>query len=126
MYRTDFAAADSKVATVTDPSGRTAALLSLTGALLLLPVSLAPCVAGAVDGATALLSFCPARRTWPAPSLSFAAPATPRAAAAARLPGLSPARIPSRAGDRTAKIVTLVLAVTLILEVIRAFTIGGL
>jgi heme O synthase-like polyprenyltransferase len=58
MYRKDFAAADLKVATVTDPSGRTAALLSLAGALLLLPVSLAPCIAGAAGwgyGAAAIL-----------------------------------------------------------------------
>lgn len=46
LYRREFAAADLKVATVVDPSGRTAALISLLGAVLLLPVSLAPTLLG--------------------------------------------------------------------------------
>jgi protoheme IX farnesyltransferase len=48
LYRRDFAAADLKVASVVDPSGRTAAVLSLIGAALLLPVSLAPSLTGAI------------------------------------------------------------------------------
>jgi protoheme IX farnesyltransferase len=42
LYRDQFAEADSKVATVVDPSGRTAAALSVVGALALIPVSLVP------------------------------------------------------------------------------------
>ncbi|MGO8749949.1 MAG: heme o synthase [Thermoguttaceae bacterium] len=59
IYRKDFAAANLKVATVTDPSGRTAALLSLTGALLLLPVSLAPCFTGAAGWGYGLAAILP-------------------------------------------------------------------
>lgn len=46
LYREDFASAELKVATVTDPTGRSAALVSLAGAALLVPVSLAPWLAG--------------------------------------------------------------------------------
>ncbi len=42
LYREEFAAASLKVASVTDPSGRTAGVLSLAGAGLLLPISLLP------------------------------------------------------------------------------------
>lgn len=42
IYRDDFAAAQLQVATVVDPSGRSAGVISLVGAVLLLPVSLAP------------------------------------------------------------------------------------
>lgn len=48
LYRDDFAAASLQVATVVDPSGRTATRLSLWGAIALLPVTLAPCFAGKV------------------------------------------------------------------------------
>lgn len=46
LYREDFGAAGLKVASVTDPSGRTAAILSLAGAVLLVPASLASTFAG--------------------------------------------------------------------------------
>jgi protoheme IX farnesyltransferase len=42
LYRDQFASAEVKLPTVVDPSGRSAALLSLTGAAALLPVSLLP------------------------------------------------------------------------------------
>jgi heme o synthase len=42
MYRDDFAAANLKVATVVDPSGRVATRLALCGAIALLVASLAP------------------------------------------------------------------------------------
>jgi protoheme IX farnesyltransferase len=42
LYRDDFAAADLKVATVVDPSGRVAGALAVVGAVALLPVSLLP------------------------------------------------------------------------------------
>jgi len=42
IYRHEFAAADVKVATVVDPSGRTAAWMAVTGAVALLAVSLVP------------------------------------------------------------------------------------
>jgi len=46
LCRDDFAAAGLKVATVVDPTGRTAAAVSLLGATLLVPVSLTPTWAG--------------------------------------------------------------------------------
>jgi protoheme IX farnesyltransferase len=58
LYRADFAAANVKVASVVDPSGRIAARLALIGAAALLPVSLAPCLDKRVGwgyAATALL-----------------------------------------------------------------------
>ncbi len=59
LYRADFAAARLKVASVVDPSGRTAARLSLIGAAALLPVSVAPCLDGRVGWryAAAALAF---------------------------------------------------------------------
>ena len=42
LYRHDFAAANLRVATVTDPTGRTAAVLAVLGAIVLLPVSMLP------------------------------------------------------------------------------------
>jgi protoheme IX farnesyltransferase len=42
LYRDQFAIADSKVATVVDPSGRLAGMFSVAGALALLPVSWLP------------------------------------------------------------------------------------
>jgi protoheme IX farnesyltransferase len=42
LYRQQFASARVKVATVTDPSGRTAARLAVIGAIALLPASLLP------------------------------------------------------------------------------------
>jgi protoheme IX farnesyltransferase len=42
LYRDQFASAEVKLPTVVDPSGRSAGLLSLMGALVLLPVSLVP------------------------------------------------------------------------------------
>jgi len=46
LCREDFAAAELKVASVTDPSGRTAGLVSLLGAALVVPLSLVPWWAG--------------------------------------------------------------------------------
>ena len=46
LYRDQFAAAGLKVASVTDPSGRTAGAIALAGAGVLLPVSLVPWWAG--------------------------------------------------------------------------------
>lgn len=40
LYREDFAAARLKVASVIDPTGRTAAVVSLAGAMFLVPISL--------------------------------------------------------------------------------------
>jgi protoheme IX farnesyltransferase len=48
LHRADFAAADLKLATVVDPSGRIAARVALAGAATLLPVSLIPCFGGRV------------------------------------------------------------------------------
>jgi heme o synthase len=45
-YRQEFAAAEVKVAAVTDPTGRSAALWAVLGAAILLPVSLAPVLLG--------------------------------------------------------------------------------
>jgi protoheme IX farnesyltransferase len=42
LYRADFAAANLRVASVVDPSGRIAARLALAGAIALLPVSVVP------------------------------------------------------------------------------------
>ncbi len=42
LYRDQFASAEVKLPTVVDPSGRSAAILSLMGAVALLPVSLVP------------------------------------------------------------------------------------
>jgi protoheme IX farnesyltransferase len=42
LYRDQFATAEVKLPTVVDPSGRSAAILSLMGAVVLLPVSLVP------------------------------------------------------------------------------------
>lgn len=46
LYRDQFALADVRVATVADPSGRTAAILSVLGAAALVPVSLVPLATG--------------------------------------------------------------------------------
>jgi cytochrome c oxidase assembly protein subunit 15 len=46
LRRDDFAAAELRVASVVDPTGRTAAAISLVGAVLLVPISLAPFWAG--------------------------------------------------------------------------------
>jgi NAD(P)-dependent dehydrogenase (short-subunit alcohol dehydrogenase family) len=46
LYRDQFALADVRVATVADPSGRTAAILSVLGATALVPVSLVPLATG--------------------------------------------------------------------------------
>jgi protoheme IX farnesyltransferase len=48
LYRDELAAANLKVATVVDPSGRIAAWLSLGGAMALLPLTLVPWLAGAI------------------------------------------------------------------------------
>jgi protoheme IX farnesyltransferase len=58
LHRADFAAADVKLVTVVDPSGRTAVQLALAGAAALLPVSVMPCFDGRVGwgyAVTALL-----------------------------------------------------------------------
>ena len=70
LYRHDFAAADLRVATVVDPSGRTAAWMAVAGAIALLPVSLVPTLAGGAGWAygaiTLLLGL-----IYLLPSLSF-------------------------------------------------------
>ncbi len=53
LYRHDFAAADLQVATVVDPSGRTAAWLSVLGAVALIPISLVPVYVGTAGWAYA-------------------------------------------------------------------------
>lgn len=57
LYRHDFAAADLRVATVVDPSGRSAAWLSLVGAVVLLPITLAPTLLGAVGWGYGLVAL---------------------------------------------------------------------
>jgi protoheme IX farnesyltransferase len=47
VYRDQFASAEVKLPTVIDPSGRSAGLLSLMGAVALVPVSLMPVMVGA-------------------------------------------------------------------------------
>lgn len=57
IYRDEFAAADLKVATVVDPSGRTAGWIGVAGAAALLPVGIIPTLAGRLGwiyGITAL------------------------------------------------------------------------
>ena len=49
LYRDQFAAAELKMVTVTDPTGRTAGILSVLGAALLLPASLLPSLVGQLD-----------------------------------------------------------------------------
>ena len=49
LYREQFAAAEVKLATVVDPSGRTAGMLAAASAALLLPLSLLPAVCGLRD-----------------------------------------------------------------------------
>jgi protoheme IX farnesyltransferase len=56
LYRGDFAAANLRVATVVDPSGRTAAWLAILGAAALLPVSLVPTLVGTAGWASALVA----------------------------------------------------------------------
>ncbi len=59
IYRQQYAAAEMKVATVVDPSGRLAGRLALAGAVCLLPVSLIPWMllpTGWTFGVVALLS----------------------------------------------------------------------
>lgn len=46
LYREQFAMAPSRVATVVDPSGRTAARIAVAGAAMLVPAGLAPVVMG--------------------------------------------------------------------------------
>ena len=50
LYRREFASAEVKLATVVDPSGRTAAVVAVFGAVVLLPVSLIPWLAGMAGG----------------------------------------------------------------------------
>ena len=57
LYRQDFSAAGLRVATVADPSGRVAALLSLAGAIALVPVSVWPTFAGAAGWGYAAWMF---------------------------------------------------------------------
>ncbi len=56
LYRRQFAEAGLKVASVTDPSGRTAAAIAAIGAVVLLPVSLLPLLAGGVGWGYTLVS----------------------------------------------------------------------
>ncbi len=46
LYRHEFASADVKLATVVDPSGRTAGLVAVAGSVVLMPVSLIPSLIG--------------------------------------------------------------------------------
>ena len=46
LYRRQFAAAEVKLATVLDPSGRSAGVLAVLGAVILLPVSMLPATCG--------------------------------------------------------------------------------
>jgi protoheme IX farnesyltransferase len=57
LYREQFAAAGLKVASVTDPSGRTAGVLALAGAAVLVPVSLTPWWAGTAGWGYALAAL---------------------------------------------------------------------
>ncbi|MCR4411690.1 MAG: protoheme IX farnesyltransferase, partial [Thermoguttaceae bacterium] len=57
LYRNEFAAANLKVATVVDPSGRVAAVLAVIGATLLLPLGLLPWLAGAASLAYGVASL---------------------------------------------------------------------
>lgn len=50
LYRDQYASAEVKLPTVLDPSGRSAGLLSLAGALALVPVSLVPVITQAAGG----------------------------------------------------------------------------
>jgi len=54
LYRKQFAEAGLKVASVTDPTGRTATTIAVVGAAVLLPVSLLPLFAAAVGWGYAL------------------------------------------------------------------------
>jgi protoheme IX farnesyltransferase len=49
LYRDQFAAAEVKLATVVDPSGRTAGMLAVLGAAALIPTSLSPPLASLTD-----------------------------------------------------------------------------
>ena len=58
LYRHEFASADVKLATVVDPSGRTAGIVAAAGAVLVMPVSLIPSLYGLASwqyGVVALL-----------------------------------------------------------------------
>lgn len=57
LYRHEFAAARLRVATVVDPSGRTAAWLALAGAVVLVPLSLAPALLGTVGWGYGLVAL---------------------------------------------------------------------
>ncbi len=46
LYRREFASADVKLITVVDPSGRTAGLVAVAGAMVVMPVSLIPSLVG--------------------------------------------------------------------------------
>ena len=56
LYRHQFAAAEVKLATVVDPSGRLAGRLAFWGAVALLPVSLIPVATGLADGRYGLIA----------------------------------------------------------------------
>lgn len=58
LYREEFASAEVKLATVVDPSGRTAAIVAVLGAAALAPISLIPSIISPADwpyAATAIL-----------------------------------------------------------------------
>ncbi len=57
LYRHEFAAANLKVATVVDPSGRIAAVLAVVGATVILPLGLLPWLAGAANLAYGVASL---------------------------------------------------------------------
>ncbi len=59
MYRQQYEQAGMKMSTVVDPSGRSAGIIAVCGALALLPVSLVPALASPMDGSQlfVLISF---------------------------------------------------------------------
>ncbi len=57
IYRDQFAAAHMKLVTVVEPSGRTAAWLSIVGAAILVPVGLVPCWTGSAGWVYALVAI---------------------------------------------------------------------
>ncbi|MHB8900333.1 MAG: heme o synthase [Thermoguttaceae bacterium] len=57
LYRRQFGEAGLKVASVTDPTGRTATTIAVVGAAVLLPISLLPLLGGGVSWGFALVSL---------------------------------------------------------------------
>ncbi len=57
LYRDQFARAGVRLATVADPSGRTAGIVAMLGSVLLLPVSLIPSMCDLADGPHAVTAL---------------------------------------------------------------------